>query len=266
MTAACFAAIAVAVAVQSPAIDADSVAAFVRDLQREVARDDRAAVAARIQYPLTVFAGGVRIPIRDAPALLQNYDLVFAPALKALIAEATMPAGRRSESGASVAISSNFAAIAVDAVRIEAVESGLKITRITVPLAPAGTGGVASASRGASRGPSARPRPSERPQRLILDVGRIQRTGALGAGERHAFVLSARKNQLLEVRINGVTGRDVVARITSVTRRAPVDARSGEGVRTWIGRIPEEGEYRIDVVRLAPGGATLPYLLIVNMR
>src|SRR5919198_2010493 len=163
MTAACFAAIAVAVAVQSPAIDADSVAAFVRDLQREVARDDRAAVAARIQYPLTVFAGGVRIPIRDAPALLQNYDLVFAPALKALIAEAAMPAGRRSESGASVGISSNFAAIAVDAVRIEAVESGLKITRITVPLAPAGTGGGGKPGRrGPPRG-GAGPPPPRRP-------------------------------------------------------------------------------------------------------
>jgi hypothetical protein len=58
---------------------------FLRDLQRAVARDDRAAVSALVQYPLTVFAGGIRIPIVDAEALRQNYDVVFSPALKTLI-------------------------------------------------------------------------------------------------------------------------------------------------------------------------------------
>jgi hypothetical protein len=81
------------------------------------------------------------------------------------------------------------------------------------------------------------------------------------------YLVSAAKNRLLEVRINGVTGRETVARIFNAKTRAPIDARAGEGVRTWIGRLPEDGSYRIEVVRLAPGAAPrLDYLMIVTLR
>ena len=90
---------------------------------------------------------------------------------------------------------------------------------------------------------------------------------SLARGERDAYLLSATKNQLLEVRINGVSGRDVVARITGIKSSAPIDARARDGVRTWIGRIPEDGDYRIDVVRLANDGASeLSYLMVVSLR
>jgi hypothetical protein len=56
---------AVTMAVQTRVLDERLAAMFVRELQRAVARDDRAAVSALIQYPLTVFAGGLRIPIPD---------------------------------------------------------------------------------------------------------------------------------------------------------------------------------------------------------
>ena len=87
-----FAAIAVTVAAQQPVVDDCSAAMLLRELQRSVARDDRAAVSALIQYPLTVFAGGVRIPMLDAASLVQSYDVVFSPALKTLISQAAMPA------------------------------------------------------------------------------------------------------------------------------------------------------------------------------
>jgi hypothetical protein len=251
------AAIAVTIFVQTSAVDDRSVSLFLRALQRDVARDDRPAVSALVQYPLTVFAGGVRIPIHDAAALLQNYDVVFSPALKTLISQAVIAARGRSDSAASVTITADFATIGVDAVRIEPVGGGLKITRITVPLAVSDAGHAASVSRGTGRAP----------QRLLLGVGQLQRAGALDRGETDAYLLSATKNQLLEVRINGVSRRDIVARITSMKDRAPIDSRARDGVRTWIGRIPEDGEYRIDVVRLAAGGASrLPYLMVVSMR
>ena len=77
-------ALAFTIFLQTSVFDDRSVSTFLRDLQRSVARDDRPAVSALVQYPLTVFAGGVRIPIRDAAALLQNYDVVFSPALKTI--------------------------------------------------------------------------------------------------------------------------------------------------------------------------------------
>jgi hypothetical protein len=244
-------------AVQRPLLDDRSVATFLRELQRDLARDDRAAVSALVQYPLTVFAGGVRIPISDAAALRQNFDLVFSPALKDLISHASMPRRGAARSAGSVVVTDDFATIGVDAVRIEPAGEALKITRITVPLAAPSAGNGAGVTRRGGAGP----------QRLRLDFGRIQRAGVLAGGEREAYLLSARKNRLLEVRINGVSGRDIVARIINVTSGAAIDARSHEGVRTWIGRIPEDGDYRIEVVRLAPGGAPrLDYVMVVAIR
>lgn len=248
--------LAIAVAIQQPALDNRAAATFVRELQRHIARDDRPAVSALVQYPLTVFAGGIRIPIGDAAALLQNYDLVFSPALKALIAQAALPAGGRSASGASVIVTDNLVTIGVDAVHIRPVGGGLKITRISVPLASSSTATV----------PDVRRAVAHNPRRLALSVGQIQRAGALGEGERDAYLLSAMKNQLLEVRINRVSGRDIVARITSIKSGAPIDSRAQAGVRTWIGRIPEDGDYRIEVVRLAAGAARLSYIIVISMR
>jgi hypothetical protein len=47
----------------------------------------------------------------------------------------------------------------------------------------------------------------------------------------------------------------------------PLDSRARDGARTWIGRIPDDGDYRIDVVRLAAAGASLlPYVLAISGR
>jgi hypothetical protein len=146
---------------QAP-VDDRSVAAFLRELESRVARDDRRAVAMLVQFPLTVFAAGVRIPIRDAAALHQNYDVVFSPALKSLIAQAAAPGRGTSRAGASVVVAPDFASIGVDAVRIERVGDGLKITRITVPLAAPSGGGEGRSPRGGER----------QPERLLVDFGR----------------------------------------------------------------------------------------------
>jgi len=239
LTAWAAAGLVVAAGVTAPQSGADdrAAAAFLREVQRDVARDDRRALSALVQYPLTVSAGGVRIPIRDADALLQNYDVVFTPAMKSAIAHATSP-------------------IDLNVLRIEAVGDALRITRMTVPLGAASPEPPASAKRPAGR----------EPQRLFLDVGRIQRAGTLARGDRDTYVLSARKNQLLELRVTGVSGRDIVVRIASARSGAPIDARARDGVRTWIGRLPEDGDYRIDVVRLAAGATELPYVFVISMR
>ena len=239
LTAWAAAGLVVAAGVTAPQSVADerAAAAFLREVQRDVARDDRRALSALVQYPLTVFAGAVKIPIRDADALLQNYDGVFTPAMKTAIAHAT-------------------SAIDLNVLRIEPVGGVLKITRMTVPLGAASPGPPASAGRPAAR----------EPQRLFLDVGRIQRAGTLARGERDTYVLSARKNQLLELRVTGVSGRDIVVRIASARSGAPVDVRARDGVRTWIGRLPDDGDYRIDVVRLAAGATELPYVFVISMR
>src|SRR6185436_15700443 len=108
-------------------------------------RDDRPAIAARVRYPLTVFVGGVRIPIASAAALIEQYDIVFTPALKAAIADARGSAGRAG--GTALTMTPKSASIGADTVRIERIDDALTITRITVPLAAAGAPDASSGSR-----------------------------------------------------------------------------------------------------------------------
>jgi hypothetical protein len=232
-------------ATQTASLDQRAVVQFVRDLHDTISRDDRQAVAARVRYPLTVFAGGVRIPIVDAAAFVASYDIMVTPALKALVASAATPAS--SSPRGTLAVSAEFATIGADAVRIERVNDVLMITRITVPLNAADAPGPPT---GAGRGGRAQERA---PQRLYLGVGQLRRSGALAAGQRDTYVITAAKNQFLDLRITGVAGQAIVARLTNTRTGKAIDERARAGVRTWAGRVPEEGDYRIEVVRLDTG-------------
>jgi hypothetical protein len=225
------------------ALDRQEVAGFVDTLRAAIAKGDRAAVAARVRYPITVFASGIRIPVRDAATLVQSYDVVFAPALKAAIAQATPVIGSE-------------AATVGSAIEIRRVAGELKITRIEVPMAAA-----ASAPAAASKGSAPR-----EPDRLGITVGRAQRAGALSARGRDPYVIFAEKNRVLDVRVDGVRGQDIVLQIVNATSGAPIDSRIGSGVRTWAGRAPAEGDYRIEVLRRAPGSDRMPYTLTVELR
>lgn len=234
---------ALSLSAQAPTLDRAEVDRFVRELRTEIARDERAAVAARVRYPLIVFAGGTRIPIRDAAALQQNFDLVFPPALKAIIAS-TAPAS-----------TSEAATIGAN-VQIRRDGDRLRITRIDIPLtAPA----VPPAYGGPARRRAA-------PDRLVVDVGEVRRAGLLAAGARDSYVFFAAKNRLAEIRVTGVRGRDIVVRIVRAKDDAPLDGRAREGTRTWIGRVPDDGDYRIDVVRTAAGADPMAYQLVVSLR
>lgn len=239
-------------------VDEREALTVIRDLQRAVAGDDRKAVAAMLHYPLTVQAGTIRIPIHDAEDLRLSYDAVFSPALKLVIASARLPARGAAPSRTPVEVTGQRVAIGGDAVTIEPVGGRLRITGIHVPLAASGRG------QAAGRDGTAR---STAPRRINLSFGRIEHKGILGRGEREVFLLSAKKNQTLDARITGVSGRDVVLYIANAKTRAAIDAKGQSGVRTWVGRIPQDGEYRIEIVRLAPNGAAqLPYTFVISLR
>lgn len=240
---------------QTVSPDRQAVVQFVRELRDKINQDDRQAVAARVRYPLTVFAGGVRIPIADTAAFVASYDIVLTPALKALVASAASSAGAP---GGALTTTGEFATIGADAVRIERVNGALTITRITVPLGAADTPAPDARVGRRSRAHE------QAPQRLYLGVGQLRRAGTLAAGERDTYVVSGAKNQFLDLRITGVAGRAIVARLTNVRTAKAVDERAQEGVRTWAGRLPDEGDYRIDVVRLDTGrDPRLSYVLTV---
>lgn len=236
-------------------IDQEEVRRFLRELQRSVASDDRVAVSRLMHYPLTVWAAGVRIPIRDSAALLQYYDAVFASALKDVIARAELPRDGRPAPAIAVRISPSDVVIQANTITIERVGDHLKVTRLSVPPAPVGRGKAGLPSK-----------PPREPTRIMMGLRTVQLAGFLAEGERDSYVIWADKNQLLEVRISGVRQRDVVARIVRLKTQDPLDARAREGTRTWVGRIPDSGEYRIDVVRVGRGREPMSYALIMRLR
>jgi hypothetical protein len=236
------AAIVVAAAAQVT-LDRAEVARFVDTLRAAIARGDRAAVAAGVRYPMTMFASGVRIPIHDAASFVQSYDAVFPVALRQAIAK-TPPV-----------VVGEVATIA-QFVEIRRVNGELKMTRIDLPAAADAT----AAPTG--HAPPAR----AEPDRLGIAIGRVQRAGTLAAGGRDRYVIYAEKNRLLDLRVDGVRGQDIVLHVVDATSGAPLDARAKAGVRAWAGRVPADGDYRIDVERRTAGTDRMPYTLTVSAR
>ena len=230
------------------------VTTFLGALKSAVSRDDRRAVAAMIHYPMTVQVENMRIPIADSDALIQNYEAVFSASMKAVIAQAAIATAGRPAPIYRVTIGDAAATIGSDLIQLQLLDGSLKITRIIQPQAVSEDGRVQRPATRAAR-------------RIAFSVGQAQLSGALAANDTDSYVLSAARNQLIEVRINGVSGRDIVAHIVNARSGVAVDVRARDGARVWSGRVPDEGEYRVDVVRPAGSGeARLPYILIVSMR
>ena len=237
-------------------IDERQVMTALGELRSAINRDDRTAVAAMIEYPINVLAGGMRIPMPNAAELIRNYDVVFSPSLKAVIAQAAVAVAGRPAPAYRINISDAVATVGGDLLWLQRSGGSLKITRITAPLTPP-----------APTVAEAHTKPERAPKRLALTIGQTQVSGTLAPGGRDSYIVSAVKNQLIDVRINRVNARDIVARIVDLKTQASVDAKAREGARVWTGRVPDEGDYRIDVVRLAPAGEPqLPYVLVVSMR
>ena len=74
-------------------------------------------------------------------------------------------------------------------------------------------------------------------------------TGTLASGEHESYIVKASRNDLLDVRVDRVQGRDVVARVLDAATRSPIDARARDGARVWTARVPATGDYLIDVIR-----------------
>jgi len=229
-----------------------------------MARRDRAAIARMIRYPATVLAGGLNIPLSDRTTTLNLYDLIFTPELRCLL----------DQSAASIRVDESGATLADGRVRAEDVGGALKISRITVP--PAGR---------ESPPPPSKPRPVA----FRWGQGQAQFAGRLYGDGIDAYIVSGGRGSLLEARIERFPGRSAAIRVTHAASGRVLDRsqgsplrrsgepqgtplrRSGEpgavAPRAWAGRLDEAGDYRIEVVRLAPFcQPSFTYLLTVTLR
>ena len=226
----------------TPATDL-RLAAFLTRLQQACARNDREGLASLVEYPLTVFASGWNIPVKDRAMFLQSYDAFFTEDVRDAIAAAST-----TQQIAAGAAFLPFGKV----LRIRPVDGGFRIVAIVMP--PPG-----QKLRAARAGTTRVSFPAH------YDVA--QYAGSLAVGERESYVVRAKRNELLEVRLDGFAGRAVVARVFDAANGAPLDARAREGSRVWVGRVPADGDYRIEIARIIrQGDPVLIYRLTVRLR
>ena len=232
---------------------AQRAASLVTALSQAMARRDRGAVADMMRYPASAMVGGIGIPIGNRAAATQLYDAVFTAELRCLV-DASAAAG-----ASAIRVEKDGVTFAQGRIQAVDINGALKIARINVPPA---TG--------------AAPPPPSKPQRVSLrTMGTTQFSGRLYGDGVDAYIVSLQKGNVVQARIEQFPGRSAAIRVVeaktgrSLDRPAPsgVDGPGAAAPRFWSDTIRETGEYRIEVVRLAPYCApSFTYLLTVTLK
>jgi hypothetical protein len=224
-------AVAFITAAGSAAAQTSGADALFSQLTDALRRGDRPAVAALMDFPITVNISGLRLPVANAETFLERYADIFTPAMRGAIERAD-PA----------------------AVTTALVAGRLRVKALVVPL-----------DEPRSSSDAAEPPASQTPRRINVRAGPrpTMFSGALGRGT-DTYLLFVPKGQFVEIRLERV-GRAAVVRVTNARTSAPLNARSAAGSVVVSGRPTSDGEYRIEVQRTAAAdGEPLPYLLSVK--
>lgn len=231
---------AILLARQAPA----EAAAFVNRLVQAMSRRDRAAVADMVRYPFSASVSGVGVPIANRGQLINLYDGLFTAELRCLVEEsAAKGAGALRMGGGGITFAGG-------SIRADQVDGALKITRLSVPPAT---------------GMSAPPQPP--PRRVTMRRGDVQYSGRLYGDGVDSYIVAGRRGDVLQARIEQFAGRNAFVRVVEGKSGKPLDRAGSTAPRFTSVTIQEAGEYRVEVVRLAP--YCLPsftYLLTVTIK
>ena len=226
--------------------------AFARALVQAMARRDRRAVAAMVRYPATVIAGGLNIPLIDRSTTLEIYSLVFTPELRCLMEQSSAALDGSRPAKYPVRADAGGASFADGRVRAELVDGSLKLTRIVVPP-----------------GSGESPPPPSTPQRVAFrwGTGEAQFAGRLYGDGVDSYVVTAAQGALLQARIERFPGRHASLRVVNLATGRALEHPGTPWARIWAARLPEAGEYQVDVVRHAPYcEKSFTYLLTLSLR
>jgi len=200
------------------------------------ARGDRTAVAAMVRYRLIVDAGGLTVPVTSPASLLQMWDVVFPPEVRCMIEQSAIPRQGQPAPKYAISVDSTGAFFGDGRVRVDRGADGLKITRLVLP--PGYGSGLAG-----------------KPKKVLFRWGKGETTyrGRLSADNVDVYLVQARAGDLLSADISVRAERASVRVVQSSGNRVlPAAAPAGGDVRrTWAGRVPENGEYHVEVVRHA---------------
>ena len=223
---------------RSPAATPQKAQAFSRDLVQAMAARNRGAVVRMIKYPARADVGGFEVPIVDRASALELYTLVFTPELRC---ELERHAPTTDATGAMLA-----------GRRVRLVNDGgtLRITRIVVPPASGSA-----------------PPPPSKPLQAYFRKGQAQFAGRLFGDGVDTYLVFGRKGARLEARIERFPGRGAFVRVLEPRAGRSLERPGAAAPRTWAGTLVEEGQYRVEVVRLAPYcEPPFTYLLTMTLR
>jgi hypothetical protein len=219
-------------------------AAFVSRLAQAMSRKDRAAVADMVRYPFAATVSGVGVPVASRAQLINLYDGLFTAELRCLVEESA------AKGAAAIRVGGGGITFAAGNIRADQVDGGLKITRLSVPAAKA---------------IAAPPQPP--PRRVTMRSGDVQYSGRLYGDGVDAYLVSARRGDVLQARIEQFAGRSATVRVVDQKTGKPLDRPGATAPRVWSGPIQEPGEYRVEVVRLAPYcQPSFTYLLTITLK
>ena len=217
---------------------------FAKALSEAMSRRDRAAVAEMVRYPFSASVGGIGIPIANSAELLRLYDSVFTPELRCLVDDAVAkgPSTIRAE-GSGLSFANGH-------IHAGDVAGALKITRIDVPP-PGGAGAP----------------PSPPPRHVSLRRGDTQFAGRLYGDGVDTYVVTLRKGAVVQARIEQFPGRSASVRVIEQKTGKSLAPPGATAPRFWNGTIQDAGEYRVEVVRLAPYcQPSFTYLLTITTK
>jgi|SRR5688572_22950893 len=219
-----------------------AAATFAKRLAQALARGDRDTIAEMIRYPMPATVGGIVIPIGNRADLFTYFDGVFTPELRCRVEDSA------AQGASAIGTDARGMTFANGSVHIQDVGGTLKMTRVDVP---AGSGLA--------------PPPASKPQRMTRR--NQQFSGRLYSGGVDSYLFSGRKGDVVQARIEQFTGRSAAVRVVQVSSGKILQGPSAPAPRVWNGTIQEPGDYRVEVVRLAPYCMpSFTYLLTITIK
>jgi hypothetical protein len=196
---------------------------FRQRLLDALARNDRNAVARMVRYRLVVDAGGLMVPVVDATTLVRMWDVVFPPEVRCMVEQH------------AITVDAGGASLGDGRMRIDRGADGLKITRLVLPP-------------GYGSGLAGKPRP------VLFRWGKGLATyrGRLSADNVDVYLVQARAGDVLNAQLERVSVEQASVRVVQQAGNRVLSAAGpagSEARRFWAGRVPENGEYRVEVVR-----------------
>jgi hypothetical protein len=225
--------------------------AFKARLINAISTGNRREVAGMFKYPTRVTVPTLPYPVavKDAAAMVQMHDLFFTPEMRCAIEQSRMPEQGEPRPKYALLVAEGVVSLADGRILAERTPAGFKVTRMTI----LGEGGA----------------PPGKPRNVVFrwNVGETQYAGRLAGDGVDAYVVSARKGDLLQARIERFPGRALTLRITEQRTGRVLRGAPTEYARTWAAPVPETGEYRVEIVRRAAYcDPAVTYLLTLAVR